>query len=664
MYSVTERYSENIAKNVTFTAISGTITMTDGTTLEISDRNIREGSLSINSKINSSGEFRAGGVCADELSLSLLNYGDGARSLDGAEAVLEFRLYADGGFTEYDTVPLGIFVVDGSTIKRQADTVSFKAYDRLVLFDRSTWEMTNTLYNLISAACGSCGVPFGMSQAEFEALPNGGLTVPVDTSRVQTQRDLLMYAGVLTNSFAKINRAGELVFIQLTCTQDDHGMVVPVRELQGNIRFSTEFSDSTARVTAFIMNRNGARLYSRNRISSPGSDCLTLEWAENPLLSGMKDSEVRNVLTTAVSAIYHCINRAYKAEFSGDPALDIGDYVRLRGGQIDTKRGYGTGMITSQTWRYRGKHTIQCSMPTTVAASAAVTAALSDDDSSNRVQPKSQTEKRLDSLEKRLAGISSTTSVLVDYKYLTDLSAQCNGITYTAEKDAATGLISKISDSNGNSLEPEISAGITDTALHNAVFWAVAMVRGINVTADSVLFTGLSGQWHFGGGLTGFTQRGPESQTYSGVDKGNYSSGITVLRLSKSYGLTNSMDGYTSAVIAQSNEKIDLTKYNKLRLQAVLYRNLSSLSGAVYFCTGTPPTVQSGEAYDFSGWNKLGDCDIVTQNYVAPGTPTWYEVDISQLSGEQYLNLGVSHSDDNIAYTTYLDVNQIVLSTT
>lgn len=258
-----------------------------------------------------------------------------------------------------------------------------------------------------SAACGSCGVPLGMSQAEFEALPNGGLTVPVDTSRVQTQRDLLMYAGVLTNSFAKINRAGELVFVQLTCTQDDHGMVVPVRELQGNIRFSTEFSDSTARVTAFIMNRNGARLSSRNRITSSGSDCLTLEWTENPLLSGMKDSEVRDVLTTAVSAIYRCINRAYKAEFSGDPALDIGDYVRLRGGQIDTRRGYGTGMITSQTWRYRGKHTIQCNVPSTVAVSAAATAALSDDDDVNRVQPKSQLEKRIDALEKKLAECSS-----------------------------------------------------------------------------------------------------------------------------------------------------------------------------------------------------------------------------------------------------------------
>lgn len=399
MYGVTERYSENIAKNVTFTGISGTVTMTDGTDFEISDRNIREGSLSINSKINSDGEFRAGGVCADELSMSLLNYGDSVQSLDGAEIVLEFRLYTDSSFTEYDSIPLGIFIVDGSTIRRQMDTVTFKAYDRLVLFDRSTWEMTDTLYNLISAACAACGVAFGMTQAEFEALPNGGLTVPVITSRVQTQRDLLMYAGILTNSFAKISRTGELLFIQLTCTQDEKGMVVPVREIQGKIRFSTEFSDSTARVTAFIMNRGGVRLTSRKKITSFGSDCLTLEWAENPLLSGMTDNEVRDVLTKAVSEIYHCINRAYKAEFGGDPALDIGDYVRLRGGEIDTKRGYGTGMITSQTWRYRGKHTIQCSMPTTVAVSAAATTVLSDDEGNvDRVQPKSQVQKELDEL--------------------------------------------------------------------------------------------------------------------------------------------------------------------------------------------------------------------------------------------------------------------------
>ncbi len=253
--------------------------------------------------------------------------------------------------------------------------------------------------------------------------------------------------------------------------------------------------------------------------------------------------------------------------------------------------------------------------------------------------------------------------VVTKYQYISDDSVKLNGVTYTAEKDAETGLISKISDSNGNSLEPEIPSGITDVALHNAVFWAVAMARGISVMADLVLFTGLNGQWQFGGGLTGFTKRGPESQNHSGLDKINCTSGAAAAQLSKSYGPSNSIDGRTNAVVIQSNEKIDLTKYRKLRVQAVLFRNYSSLTGAAYFRTGAPAAVQSGTAYDFSGWVKLGDCDIVSQNYAAPGTPVWYEVDISQLSGAHYLSFGVSHGTESLIYTTYMDIHQIVLST-
>ena len=77
----------------------------------------------------------------------------------------------------------------------------------------------------------------------------------------------------------------------------------------------------------------------------------------------------------------------------------------------------------------------------------------------------------------------SAAGVLTEYQYLTDTSVKFNGTTYTVEKDAETGLISKISDSAGNEFEPEISAGITDVAMHNAVFWAVAMCRGISKTA-------------------------------------------------------------------------------------------------------------------------------------------------------------------------------------
>lgn len=92
------------------------------------------------------------------------------------------------------------------------------------------------------------------------------------------------------------------------------------------------------------------------------------------------------------------------------------------------------------------------------------------------------TENRQEATEKQMAA-GATSATLTEYQYLTDASVKFNGTTYTIEKDVTTGLISKISDSAGNEFEPEISAGITDVAAHNAVFWAVAMCRGISKMA-------------------------------------------------------------------------------------------------------------------------------------------------------------------------------------
>lgn len=89
------------------------------------------------------------------------------------------------------------------------------------------------------------------------------------------------------------------------------------------------------------------------------------------------------------------------------------------------------------------------------------------------------TENRQEATEKQVAA-GATSATLTEYQYLTDTSVKFNGTMYTIEKDAETGLISKISDSNGNEFEPEISAGITDVAAHNAVFWAVAMMSGFS----------------------------------------------------------------------------------------------------------------------------------------------------------------------------------------
>lgn len=77
------------------------------------------------------------------------------------------------------------------------------------------------------------------------------------------------------------------------------------------------------------------------------------------------------------------------------------------------------------------------------------------------------------------ATVTPSNNPLTDYEYISDNSVRYNGVTYTVEKDSTTGLISKITDNFGTSFSPVANSKIADPTLHNAVFWATAMCRGL-----------------------------------------------------------------------------------------------------------------------------------------------------------------------------------------
>lgn len=410
MYNVSDTYRELIKAPVRYTGISGAARLRDGTIIHLTDDNIAAGSLSITQKMNGRGDFRPGGVYSGELSCSLKGFAGKTSDLDGAAIRLAFILYHDSDMqaAKSETVPLGRFYVDGSSIKRRNDTVTLSAFDGMALFDVEATERSGTLYELVCGACSAAGVSLGMTQAEFEALPNAAQAVKINTARIQTERDLLMYVGMMTASFARISRSNELEFVPLTCERNDGGVIVPVREIAGNIRFNTDFSDDTTCIAKLFTRRNGAAVYSTREISAGGSEKLAvMELNENPLLAELSGDEVAGVLNNELLQMYKCLNRVFDSSFTGDPALEIGDYVRLRGGAIDTDRGYATGMITSQIWRYRGQHTIKCSMPSSLSAVeesvATAYSAETSTESRQRTQPKPQTEKQIDELRKQLS---------------------------------------------------------------------------------------------------------------------------------------------------------------------------------------------------------------------------------------------------------------------
>ena len=420
MYNVSDTYRELIKAPVRYTGISGAARLRDGTIIHLTDDNIAAGSLSITQKMNGRGDFRPGGVYSGELSCSLKGFAGKTSDLDGAAIRLAFILYHDSDMqaAKSETVPLGRFYVDGSSIKRRNDTVTLSAFDGMALFDVEATERSGTLYELVCGACTAAGLSFGMTQTAFEALPNGTQSADINTARIQTERDLLMYVGMMTASFARISRSNELEFVPLTCERNDGGVIVPVREIAGNIRFNTDFSDDTTCIAKLFTRRTGAAVYSTKEISAGGSEKLAvMELNENPLLAELSDDVVAAVLNNELLQMYKCLNRVFDSSFTGDPALEIGDYVRLRGGAIDTDRGYATGMITSQIWRYRGQHTIKCSMPSSLSAVeetvAAAYSAETSTESRQRTQPKSQTEKQIDELRKQLSQAGGTAEKLV-----------------------------------------------------------------------------------------------------------------------------------------------------------------------------------------------------------------------------------------------------------
>lgn len=455
MYDVSEKYTSLIKSPVRYTGIRGAIRFKDGGTMAINDDDIVAGSLSITHKMNGRGDLRPGGVYSGELSVTLKDFHGSTGDLDGAVIKLTFVLFHDSSMilSESEMIPLGSYYVDGSSIKRRSKEVSFSAYDGMAVFDIAATERSGKLYELVTGACDAAGIEIGMSEPEFEALPNGGRTATVNTARIQTERDLLMYVGMMTASFARISRGYKLEFVPLTCIRTPGGVITPVREIAGNIRYNTEFSDDVTCIAKLFTRRNGKAVFSTMNVTAGGSEKLTaLELNENPLLAELDDSDVVSVLNSELAELYQCLNRVYDSDFNGDPALDIGDYVRLSGGAIDTSRGYATGMITSQTWRYRGQHTIKCTMPSSLTAVSSIdlqssaVAVYSDTDTSGnqRVQPKSQLEKRVDALE---------------------ASSGCDGKLHDVNKSKAVGYLSKNTDDDITTIQIDGDDGKEDMAI-------------------------------------------------------------------------------------------------------------------------------------------------------------------------------------------------------
>lgn len=506
MYPVSEEYKTKINSKARRNDITGRIYVRGGGVITLTNDNVAKGTLSIDRKISSGGKLDIGGVYASQLTCTFI----GLDTSDLASARIEpvYRLWLSS--EEYEDVPLGKFYVDNNSIRRVKGFVTLDALDGITKLDIAMPEdyTYSTLNRAVASAAGLSSLFLDIE--EFELLPNAMIEISLESAKaaqVQTLRDIVMWAAQLTGSFAWVDRTGTLQFKRLQAFTDESNMVIPVREIQGDLRNKTSFADNTVRITKLIMRRDGKAISKRQIYGGafPTENRMSLELKENPLIAHLSDSEVvdvlSNILSKANDGLSTALFRPFQTTFIGDPALDLGDYVRLRGGEIDTARGYGTGMITAYKWTFGGEQRLECNAQTSTmediggsssSSSSARMAVLASEEETEQenpqIQAKSQVEKRLDAVERVVYDKADNQSVeqefesrkLTNINFLEDFKAELSYVDGTSKIYTGTltdGKLTKVSDGEKQCTVALDSA--LDTIRANDKAFAIACAVGV-----------------------------------------------------------------------------------------------------------------------------------------------------------------------------------------
>lgn len=429
MYAVSDAYKQAVTGNAREFKIRANIYFRDKT-IQMFDDSTIENEVTIESQMMagspSDDTIDIGAATSKKLTMTVKNNKTDLHRFAGARLWLYVSLRLENG--TFEDVPMGKFFINNKSVSRVGDQVTFSAYDGMILLH---YELTNEIRaelkgkTALEAAQILCGgrlavVPPKSPAGADVTLPNSDLELDFDSEQIETARDGIMWIAQLMGCFARVNRLGQLEFVQIKSWwkmyDETTGTILAVRNIQGDQRFKTKFADDRIHIVGVSMRGADNKLvtqrysYSHSGEEDPTSD-VTVEMATNPLImsSGTPLSEILGNILAELSTAYFY---SFSTEMANDPALDAGDTIRLQGGVINGTNHNNDliGFITHNVWRYRGHQEITnaSSVPivfdgddseggTSSRARARAASAFSvrSDDDLNFLPPKPQSEKAL-----------------------------------------------------------------------------------------------------------------------------------------------------------------------------------------------------------------------------------------------------------------------------
>ena len=321
MKTVTNDYQSAILAPVSSDILRGLI---DTEPFNISDLV----SVKISKKATSGSDLQIGGVFAQEMQMELFweeTNGDYKRYNDSG-IVLQYGIKTPE-MQDYATVALNKFEVVKT--ERKAQTIVLTAYDYMLRLEQEFdgWdEVSHTLYDWYDYICNACQVNVGMTEVEFNALPNiitvGAVAIKA-FGVFKTCRDVAHHIAMLIGGFAYIDGTS----LKFDYYRNKNAvMTIPVDLTDDGDKFS-DYEVNYTTVTAV----RGDTLIS----ATTGNDGRTYELGELPLLESFSgDGVYQTVVTNILNNLSTISYVPFELKWTGNPALECTDFVAIEGTDI------------------------------------------------------------------------------------------------------------------------------------------------------------------------------------------------------------------------------------------------------------------------------------------------------------------------------------------
>lgn len=321
--------------------LMGTLTLDDGTQIPLSDANVEDGSVSISWECVSGEEIELGSATMAQLDMAIRT--ELSRYVFyGAKIVLSYGVLLPGG-TWYD-VPLGAFTV--AEAERKSTLVEMTAYDNLLAMDKDYGgkALYGTPFEIFVAICEECGLELATTDEEFLAMPNGAEKIQVDeTSGCKTWRDCAKVVAQMLGVFVVADRSGA---VALRRYGKEKTVTIPRKN-----RFTTKMADYICSYMGLrVVSSSGEyRAYDANQ-----EEGLELTIQDAPAWDYGMEETLQARVDALLQEVIQIIYTPGDVTMTGDPSLECGDLVELQ-----TEDGTVTTLITSMTWKYRGRMTLK-----------------------------------------------------------------------------------------------------------------------------------------------------------------------------------------------------------------------------------------------------------------------------------------------------------------